>query len=149
MIAIPPLIALAEGRKVRPRKTTVARPKEIVLHFAVAKVLRQYCRPDWQWTHIGHGEVRDIRTAAKLKHMGLKRGWPDFVLVPPFGQLHALELKRRGEKLSEDQEEFRLWCIKHGVPYSIAWTFDEALAALNSWGCLTIRLASRPEGGAG
>ena len=142
MTEFPPLLALAQGRKVRPRKAPVARPKEIELHFAVAKVLRQYCRPDWQWTHIGHGEVRDIRTAAKLKHMGLKRGWPDFVLVPPAGQLHCLELKRSGERLTEDQAVFQAWCIAHGVPHAVCCTLDEVLAVLNSWMCLRIRIAS-------
>jgi hypothetical protein len=140
MTALPPLLALAQGRKVRPRKATVVRPKEIELHIRVAKVLRDYCQPDFQWTHIGHGEVRDIRTASKLKNMGVRRGWPDFVLVPPSGRLCCLELKRLGQKLSEDQQAFHLWCIRHGVPYVVAHSFDEVLAALDSWGCLTIKI---------
>ncbi len=148
MTTLPPLLALAPGRKVHARKTPVVRPKEIVLHFAVAKVLRQYCRQDWQWTHIAHGEVRDIRTAAKLKHMGLKRGWPDFILVPPFGQLHALELKRRGESLSDGQAAFQTWCLANCVPHSVCHTIDEALAVLDAWGALTITLAGRTIGGA-
>ncbi|PZR89499.1 MAG: hypothetical protein DLM68_06035 [Hyphomicrobiales bacterium] len=89
---------------------------------------------------MGHGEVRDIRTAAKLKAMGVRRGWPDFILVPPTGQLHCVELKRIGERLSEDQKEFKLFCIRHGIPHSVARTFDEALGALDSWGALTITL---------
>jgi hypothetical protein len=149
MTTLPPLIALAEGRKVRPRKATIARPKEVILHFAVAKILREHCHSEWQWTHIGHGEARDIRTAAKLKAMGVRRGWPDFVLVPPAGQLHCLEFKRLGEKLSEDQEAFRLWCIRHGVPFAVAHSFDEAIGTLDHWQCLRIKIAGRamPEGG--
>ena len=38
--------------------------------------------------------------------MGLQRGWPDFLLVVPGGLLHALELKRRGETMAEEQESF-------------------------------------------
>lgn len=67
--------------------------------MAVAKILRDHALPEWQWTHIAHGEVRDIRTAAKLKAMGVRKGWPDFILVPPSGQLRCIELKRIGEKL--------------------------------------------------
>ncbi len=148
MTTLPPLLALAQGRKVRPRRAPGVRPKEIELHISVAKVLRQYSRPDWQWTHIGHGEVRDIRTASKLKNMGLKRGWPDFVLVPPFGQLHALELKRRGESLTDDQAAFQTWCLANCVPHSVCRTIDEALAVLDAWGALTITLAGRTIGGA-
>jgi hypothetical protein len=108
MTVLPPLLQLAAGRKARPRRASPVRPLEVVLHMAVAKILRDHCRPDSQWTHIAHGEARDIRTAAKLKQMGVRRGWPDFVLVPPTGQLHCLELKRTGEKLS-DQKAFHLW----------------------------------------
>lgn len=143
-MTLPPLLMIAEGRKPRVRKAPLIRPKEIALHMAVAKVLREHCLPEWQWTHIASGELRDIRTASKLKRMGVRRGWPDFILVPPAAQLHCLELKRAGEDLTEDQEAFRLWCVSHGVPHCIAYSLDEALVALDAWKCLRIRI-----GGAG
>jgi hypothetical protein len=121
MNATPPLLMLAEGRKPRARRAPLIRPKEITLHMAVAKVLREHCLPTWLWTHIASGELRDIRTAAKLKAMGVRRGWPDFILVPPIGQLHSLELKRAGEDLSDDQEAFQLHCIRHGWPQCVAY----------------------------
>jgi hypothetical protein len=108
--------------------------------MSVAKVLRDHALPQWQWTHIPSGELRDIRTAVKLKRMGTKPGWPDFVLIPPSGQLHCLEVKRIGETLSDVQEDFRLWCISHGVPHSVVFTFDQALAALDAWACLRIKI---------
>ena len=96
---------------------------------------------------IGNGltELRDIRTAVKLKRMGTKPGWPDIVLVPPTGQLHCLELKRAGEGLSEEQEQFQLWCIRHNVPHSVADSFDQALKILDHWGCLRIRIGGADE----
>ena len=136
----PPLIMLAEGRKPRPRKATVIRPKEITLHMSVAKILREHCLPEWQWTHIASGELRDIRTASKLKRMGMRRGWPDFILVPPVGQLHCLELKRLGEDLTRDQENFQAWAIRNAIPYSVCRSIDETLAALDCWGCLRVRI---------
>lgn len=141
MRATIPFLSLAAGRKPRVRK--VPRPKEIMLHMQVAKVLRDHARHDWQWTHIASGELRDIRTAVKLKRMGTKPGWPDFVLVPPTGQMHCLELKREGEKLTEEQEGFQLWCIRHGVPHSVAFTQSQALAVLDSWHCLRIKLSEK------
>jgi VRR-NUC domain len=142
-MSLPPLLSIAQGRKPRLRKAPSVRPKEISLHMLVAKILRDYCRQHWLWTHIASGELRDVRTASKLKSMGVRRGWPDFVLVPPTGKLHCLELKRQGETLSEDQENFRLHCVRHGIPYAIARTCDEVLATLDAWGALTIRLAGR------
>ena len=120
MTTLPPLLAYAAGRRVRPCKPSVHRPKEIALHMAVADILRRFAQPDWRWSHFPAGEHRDVRTAAKLKAMGVARGWPDFVLFDPFGCLHALELKRQGETLSEDQEAFEAWCIGRGVPHVVA-----------------------------
>jgi hypothetical protein len=139
MAVTPPFPALAQGLKPRPRKAPRAAAKELVF----AKVLRDYARPNWQWCHIPNGELRDKRTAGKLKQMGVKAGWPDFVLVPPAGQLHCLELKRIGESLSDAQEQFKLWCVAHDVPHRMARSLDEALAALDRWNCLRIKIGSR------
>jgi hypothetical protein len=92
-------------------------PKEFVLHRAVADHLRAFARPDWRWTHFPAGEKRDPLTAAKLKAMGLRRGWPDFLLVALGGLLHALELKRRSETMREEQESFAAWCWEQGIPF--------------------------------
>jgi hypothetical protein len=127
---------IAAGRKPRLRKAEIPRPKEIGLHMAVAGLLRRFARPDWRWSHFPAGEHRDIRTAAKLKAMGVQRGWPDFVLFDPSGRLHGLELKRQGETLSEDQETFQEWAIGHGVPHSVSRSVDEALTVLDAWGAL-------------
>jgi hypothetical protein len=140
----PPLLMLAEGRRPRPRKAAVPRPRELELHLAVADLLRRFARPDWRWGHYPAGEHRDVRTAAKLKAMGVQRGWPDFTLFDPTGRLHALELKRQGESLTEDQEAFQSWCVGQGVPHVVAWTLDEALAALNGWEVLRIKIGAGP-----
>ena len=132
-MTLPPLLMLAEGRKPRPRKPALIRAKEIVLHMQVAHLLRQCARPEWRWTHIPSGEHRDIRTAAKLKQMGTMRGWPDFILLPPSATAHCLELKRIGGRLSEEQSDFKLWAARHGNPYCVAETFDQAVQILNHW----------------
>ena len=36
----PPLVALMEGRRARPRKASQLRPREITLHLGVARILR-------------------------------------------------------------------------------------------------------------
>jgi hypothetical protein len=147
-MTIPPLLMLAEGRKPRLRKAPLARPKEIGLHMRVAALLRNHARPDWLWTHIASGEVRDPRTAGKLKQMGLQPGWPDFVLIPPRGQLHCLELKRLGESLSDAQEDFRLWCIRNAVPHVTTHSINEVLVAFDAWDCLAIKVSSTMQKGA-
>jgi hypothetical protein len=96
--------------------------------------------PSWRWSHFPAGEQRGIITGSRLKRFGLQRGWPDLQLLSPLGKFHGLELKRLGEELTEDQADFQLWCIAHAVPYSVAYSIDEALAVLDAWGCLRIKI---------
>lgn len=140
MSALPPLLMLAQGRRPRARKQAMPRPREIALHMDVAGLLRRFSRPDWRWGHYPAGEHRDVRTAAKLKAMGTQAGWPDLILFSPNGRLHALELKRQGERLSEDQERFASWCAAHSVPHAIARTLDEAIKILSGWNALRLKI---------
>ncbi|MCB5173678.1 hypothetical protein [Microvirga lenta] len=116
-------------------------PKEIRLHFSVAKCLKDYARRDWQWTHFPAGEVRDEVTGAKLKRMGTKPGWPDFIFVSPEGVFHGLELKREGEGLNDDQEDFHNHAKAQGWKVAVAETFKDAVETLNAWGCLRIKFS--------
>jgi hypothetical protein len=69
--------------------------------------------------------------------MGTQPGWPDFLLIAPAignypaGLIHALELKRRGETMSEEQEAFAAWCTEKGVPHACVDDLREALAVLS------------------
>jgi len=114
-------------------------PKELKLQFDVAKFLKDFCHPDWRYTHFPAGELRDDKTGAKLKRMGLKAGWPDFQLVAPTGLFHALELKREGETLNDNQEDFATFCRKNGIPHAVVDTFKDAVETLNAWGCLRVK----------
>jgi VRR-NUC domain len=116
-------------------------PKELVLHISLADNLRWSAAPGWLWGHYPAGEHRDLRTAAKLKAMGVQRGWPDLLLFSPSGQLHALELKRIGGRLTVDQEAFATWCAKAGVPHAVVRSLDEAIRCLSGWGALRVKIA--------
>jgi hypothetical protein len=144
--SLPPLLVAMSGRKPRLRRARVPVPKEIKLHVPVAKLLKDHCLPEWRWTHINR-KAKDAREGAIFRTMGVKAGWPDFLLISPYGSIRFLELKRVGEEPSDAQKEFRSWCLRHGVPHEIVWTIDQALAALDSWKCLRIVLAKT--GGSG
>jgi hypothetical protein len=143
LTVLPPLLALAAGRKPRPRKMPIFRPLESRLQCDVARLLRDHCMPTWRWSHFPSGEKRDIVTGARLKRYGLQSGWADLILIAPTGGAHFLELKRIGETLSEPQQAFQLHCIRYGIPYAVAFTLDDALAALSSWNCLRIKIPQR------
>jgi len=128
------------GKKTRPRKAPVVRPRESKLQADVAAVLRTYSLPSWKWWHTPNGGLRGIKTAVQLKRASVVPGIPDFALIAPDGRAHFIELKRIGESLTEDQVEFRRWCTQHGVPHSIAFTLHEALAFLDAIGALRIKI---------
>ena len=118
----------------RPRKPPPT--PEFSPHVMVADVLDRWMSPGWRFTHTASGELRDKITAPRLKRMGLKRGWPDFILLAPASLAHFLELKRRGETLSETQEDFADWCSPHGYPCACVDDFTAALAILKHWGAV-------------
>lgn len=110
-------------------------PLEFAFTATVADYLRWHCKPDWRWTHIGHGEKRSPATGARLKRMGVQPGWPDFILCSPIPSslAHFLELKRRGKgRLSEDQERFQGWCISNGYPHLVSSSFEEVVTWLKA-----------------
>ncbi len=140
-MTLPPLLAIAEGRKVRARRAPVWRPRESKLQVQVADLFREHCI--WEWTHINR-TAKDARTGAILKKMGVNPGWGDFILLSPdAGRAHFLELKRIGEGIDSesDQGMFRMRCVRRGNPYVVAWTIDDVLAACDVWGCLRVRSA--------
>jgi hypothetical protein len=140
MTATPPLLRLMDGKRARPRKAPAGSPKESRLQTDVADILKAHARMEWRWSHFPAGERRDVRTGARLKRMGLQKGWPDFQLVSPRGLFHALELKRAGEDLTEEQQDFQVWCCRFGVPHSVAYSLNDALAVLDAWGVLRVRI---------
>lgn len=112
------------------------------LHKSVAVVLRDYVKPDWRWTSFPAGEKRDAITGARLKSMGLMRGWPDIQLISPEGIYHGLELKRSGGKLSEAQIEFQTWANRLGIPHAVCFDLPGVLDTLGKWNALRFRIVN-------
>jgi hypothetical protein len=82
-----------------PFKLTELVPFEDELHAAVADALDRLLLPPAEWTTFPAGHVPlPARFAVKLARMGLKRNWPDILVL--CGPLHGIELKRSGETLS-------------------------------------------------
>ena len=118
----------------RPRKLPPA--PEFSTHVMLADVLDRWRSPGRRFTHFPAGELRNKITAARLKCMGVKPGWPDLILLSPTSLAHFLELKRRGERLSDHQAEFADWCAVHNYPFACCDDFDSALASLKDWGAV-------------
>lgn len=117
-------------------------PLEVKTHVAVADALRIGAVAGWLWSHFPAGEHRDERTGARLKRMGLKKGWSDFVLIDPAGQHYWMELKRGQADLTPEQEAFRDTLTARGVPHAVVRSFDDAIRQLTAWGAIRLSVAA-------
>ena len=84
---------------VPPFRLTAPITPEDDLHAAVADALDRLLMPPAEWTTFPAGHVPlPAQWAVKLARLGLKRNWPDILVL--HGPLHGIELKRIGEGLS-------------------------------------------------
>src|SRR5262249_33024456 len=125
----------------------IATPKEHELQIALVTMLKWCLRPDVIVRHVPNGELRDKRTAAKLKAMGVLAGSADleFFWKHSWEDLDGshtnfcalfLELKRPGGKLTTDQAAFGLPMRTMGADFEVASSMDEAIAAVAMGGLL-------------
>ena len=128
-------------------KLTAPIPPETDLHEAVAKALDLLLKPPARWTTFPAGHIPlPVQWAAKLARLGLKRNWPDVLIL--HGVLHGIELKKPGGQLSRarfvrnkrgtlryiegQREEFpRLEAA--GMRIATCSSVAEVFAALDNW----------------
>jgi hypothetical protein len=86
------------------RKVVVDDISESTLHGRVAKYLDAVIRPPMVWTSIdaGAGKMRP-RTARQRKNRGVKKGWPDILILAPGPNLLGIELKDGDGKQKPEQ----------------------------------------------
>lgn len=101
--------------------------------MSVEAFLRRAWPDDLPYTHFPAGELRDARTAGKLKSMGLKPGWPDFQFILPNGQFAGLELKASGGKFTDGQIEVRDKLLNLRCGYCTARSMEEVEEILSGW----------------
>jgi hypothetical protein len=116
--------------------------KEVTLHIQLVAVLRWALRPDVIMRHVPNGEERTLRTAQKLKAMGVLPGSADLefhwceVDIGKHRKLLHLELKVANRKMSEAQAGFALAMKLLGDEYLVAKSIDEAITILGERGLL-------------
>ena len=114
------------------------------MHIALARLLDISLSGSFLWFHVPNGERRELKTAQLLVAMGVKPGVSDFILAGPGGQLHALELKRRGLKPTPTQRAFLRRVQAIGGNAAWADNFDDAVRILKDWGAVRVSLPGMP-----
>jgi hypothetical protein len=117
-------------------------------HESVAKALDLLLLPPAEWTTFPAGSVPlPPQFAAKLARLGLKRGWPDVLIL--HGRMFGIELKRVGGVLSKTRTvRTRSGALRQldgqvdvfprlalaGMEIAVCHSVDEVLSALMRWG---------------
>jgi hypothetical protein len=131
----------------RPFQLVAPSPMEDDLHAAVAHALDVLLLPPATWTTFPAGNVELTGQAAgKLVRLGLKRGWPDVLVL--HGSLYGIELKRVDGTLSrtrtvrnrrgalrvvEGQRDTFPRLEAAGMRIAVCRSVNEVLATLAGW----------------
>lgn len=116
------------------------RPEQAI-HKAVVAHLNARSEPRVFFWHTPNEGKRGFVNAAALKAMGMTAGVPDLLILKA-GQLHALELKAPGGRLTPSQRGIMQRMIDCGALAAVAHSIDEALVTLEFWGILKRNVAS-------
>jgi len=157
--------AVQTARPKRPRLKLVAPVvPEDELHCAVAELLDFALLPPAMWCCYPAGNVPlPPEYAVKLSRMGLKPGWPDFLVLHRYP--YGIELKREGGVLSRDrmvrtrrgglrmvagQSSVFPKLVAAGCCIAVCRSVDEVLGALRDWSIplrVSVGLPMRVTGG--
>jgi hypothetical protein len=113
----------------RWRKVKAPQPSELQIQIALVARLKLLARKDVLWFHVPNGELRDKRTAAKLKAMGALPGVSDLIFICN-KKILCLELKASGRKPSIEQLAFAARVSESGGCFEYADSLDDAVAIL-------------------
>lgn len=140
----------------RKRKTSVARdpvtrriltPSEHLIQVRLLNELQYKAADGVYWFAVPNQSNRGAISGGKMKAEGVKSGVSDLVFMMPGGRTAFLEMKKEGGRLSDTQKAFRAICTLLGHPWAVAYSVEEALVYLRSWGALreNITLAEAAE----
>jgi hypothetical protein len=134
--------------KGRPFRLVAPIPPETDLQAAVAEALDVLLLPPATWAAYPAGHIALTgQQAAKLARMGLRRGWPDLLVL--HGGIYSIELKRPGGRLSRTrtvrtrrgtlriipgQTEVFPKLEAAGMRLVVCEDIESVLAALAAWG---------------
>lgn len=112
--------------------------------FRLACVVSDYLRfaaPGLLISHFPAGELRTEKTGGRLKRVGLKPGWPDYIGVLSDGRAFGIELKAEGGRMSESQQAVRSAFAARNAPYFVVRSLDDLIETLDELGVAHARAA--------
>ena len=101
---------------------SAASKKGVSLQVCVARFLRDHLHPSAWWTASLTGANLGPRAGLKAKQMGVRKGWPDYLVMPAPDVVLWIEAKAGTSDLTTEQRAFRnfvkptgRWCLARSV----------------------------------
>lgn len=86
----------------------------------------------WRIMGMPNTMVASIPNMGARGQYGLTSGLPDLLCIAP-GFVGFVELKAAKGRPSATQQAFKSLCVRNGVPHSITYGLDQAIAILEHW----------------
>ena len=83
--------------------------------------------------HSPNGGARDIREGVKFKRMGVRAGFPDFIIFLGHGHVGFVEMKSATGQLSPVQKDWRDFLIAQGHRWALCRSLDEFRRTITVW----------------
>lgn len=116
---------------------------EAALQYAVIEHLRLAGVPGLVYFHVPNEGKRSQAEGAHLKRMGMLPGVSDLVVMVPNREVLFLELKKRGEYPTAEQEGFARIVCAAGHYWTCVDNIDDALNILTRHGAIDYQRRSR------
>lgn len=130
VVSAPPAPVPADALVSTRKRAKFKRPEQ-VLQIAAIEFLHVALPPSWRVFHVPNGGARSPIEAAILKAMGVHPGVGDLAFIGPGGRFVGAEAKAGRNGLTDDQTEWRDWCVANQVPWFLFRSIDELVS-----GCL-------------
>lgn len=109
----------------------------MLVQWIDALVLPNGLRPGLFFAHVANAGMADNRVRGGiLQGQGVRKGHPDYILDLPLGRYHGFRLELKaddGGKPDEDQLAYLERLEAVGFKCAVAWGFDQAKGALESY----------------
>lgn len=106
-----------------------AKMSETEIQQHCVKLLNAYGRFDIEWHHVPNGELRNKKTAQRLKSMGVHPGVADLPFIIDAKPV-SVELKTATGTQTKDQVEYQEKFERAGGKYYLAKGLEQAIATL-------------------
>ena len=124
-----------------PNTRRILTPSEHLIQVRLVNELKAKAAPGVFWFAIPNQSNRGAVSGQKMKDEGVVSGVADLCVMLPQGRVAWLEMKKPGGRLSDTQKQFRDQCNLLGHPWAVAYSVQEALIYLRSWGALMENVA--------